>query len=533
MRLLLKSKPTGSSPRLRGTPRRDLLPALPGRFIPAPAGNTSAPAFPSRCPAVHPRACGEHDYKATNNTLIGGSSPRLRGTPEPRPGPSVWARFIPAPAGNTCGAIGTYLARPVHPRACGEHATPCSSSDQACGSSPRLRGTLGVRAHRIGQVRFIPAPAGNTRAAGPSWTRRPVHPRACGEHTSSIRSAASSSGSSPRLRGTRSVPPGRRPPLRFIPAPAGNTRPRPRWRIPPPVHPRACGEHALPVFLVFMGAGSSPRLRGTPQHPGAGGAGSRFIPAPAGNTCLQGMRESIQTVHPRACGEHASRMPSPIFRAGSSPRLRGTRPRPGGGAGHQRFIPTPAGNTPRSRRGAGRRPVHPHACGEHTPQGREVMRRCGSSPRLRGTQLALALPGLRRRFIPTPAGNTPIGRRSPIQCTVHPHACGEHWVGDIVDPSFNGSSPRLRGTRDVAHELLRVARFIPTPAGNTPVHVAARRGAPVHPHACGEHRCVATMGSSWFGSSPRLRGTRGRARPQERRLRFIPTPAGNTLCSRS
>ena len=51
--------------------------------------------------------------------------------------------------------------------------------------------------------RFIPAFAGNTT----SWTRacspRPVHPRVCGEHSSSVSAASIRAGSSPRLRGTR------------------------------------------------------------------------------------------------------------------------------------------------------------------------------------------------------------------------------------------------------------------------------------------------------------------------------------------
>ena len=50
--------------------------------------------------------------------------------------------------------------------------------------------------------------------------------------------------------------------------------------------------------------GSSPRLRGTPRVVRAVGGQRRFIPAPAGNTCVHRSRPHAAPVHPRACGEH-------------------------------------------------------------------------------------------------------------------------------------------------------------------------------------------------------------------------------------
>ena len=57
---------------------------------------------------VHPRACGEHEFRAAEGLLGGGSSPRLRGTHGRLWGPGRRGRFIPAPAGNTtpCAARG-------------------------------------------------------------------------------------------------------------------------------------------------------------------------------------------------------------------------------------------------------------------------------------------------------------------------------------------------------------------------------------------------------------------------------------------
>ena len=179
--------------------------------------------------------------------------------------------------------------RPVHPRACGEHAryfrpvTPCS------GSSPRLRGT------------WLPTL---------SVSDDLVHPRACGEHylhvfaissprlRGTCRTAIAAAGSSPRLRGTFLSPP-LAAPIRFIPAPAGNIFAPPK----------------------FGKIGSSPRLRGTCMD--ARTTQTRFIPAPAGNIARQFLPPDRRAVHPRACGEHCG-IRCLGRGAGSSPRLRGT-----------------------------------------------------------------------------------------------------------------------------------------------------------------------------------------------------------------
>ena len=219
--------------------------------------------------------------------------------------------------------------------------------------------------HIRGSARFIPAPAGNTRrSAGPSCAA-PVHPRACGEHPRSTKWSAHCSGSSPRLRGTRLAVLERLARFRFIPAPAGNTAVENQCVLHDAVHPRACGEHLRDFREALHHRGSSPRLRGTRRKANSASAWPRFIPAPAGNTaCATGSPVST-TVHPRACGEHHDGDRAANQNAGSSPRLRGTRPRHGQQLRRRRFIPAPAGNTARGACGARPRPVHPRACGEH------------------------------------------------------------------------------------------------------------------------------------------------------------------------
>ena len=153
-------------------------------------------------------------------------------------------RFIPAPAGNS------------HPG--------CRAQATMDGSSPRLRGTLGVARRVSVRRRFIPAPAGNSREIPATESRKTVHPRACGElRPDSIRDT-SATGSSPRLRGTLPDPLDHAGGRRFIPAPAGNS-----------------DYIAQPCIGV---SGSSPRLRGTQQAPWPAVRRHRLIPAPAGNS---------------------------------------------------------------------------------------------------------------------------------------------------------------------------------------------------------------------------------------------------------
>ena len=424
-----------------------------GQYFPAPAGSTASPRPGPRGLPVHPRlrgtGIGKHcndrghrfipapagNTRPRGNTRefvdanIGafGSSPRLRGTPKRRP------------LRNTSST--------VHPRACGEHRSCGVSLIIDDGSSPRLRGTLGAASGCRSRTRFIPAPAGNTRKNWCTTGSDSVHPRACGEHKQTLSMPLYNVGSSPRLRGT----PGRTgalpAPIRFIPAPAGNTNRRSRCRSTTSVHPRACGEHIDLDAAEPADNGSSPRLRGTHQQLPQRRVLHRFIPAPAGNTTTPSGGRSATTVHPRACGEHSTAKHALGGCLGSSPRLRGTRRGATTAHARHRFIPAPAGNTSTSSIRARGSTVHPRACGEHHEPLYPWYRLVGSSPRLRGTRHQ-------------PEGEA---RRHPV----HPRACGEHSLGRIRLSPLLGSSPRLRGTREWHASGAMPARFIPAPAGNT------------------------------------------------------------------
>ena len=152
----------------------------------------------------------------------------------------------------------------------------------------------------------------------------------------------------------------------------------------------------------------------------------------------------------------------------------------------------------------------------------------GSSPRSRGTRLAVRRLSVAPRFIPTVAGNTIYACERRAQSAVHPHGRGEHLAMFISPMCVCGSSPRSRGT-PTAHLSRRYTyRFIPTVAGNTSSGIPASIRVAVHPHGRGEHIRGDVDSPPESGSSPRSRGTLGSCGRDSQRQRFIPTVAGNT-----
>ncbi len=93
------------------------------------------------------------------------------------------------------------------------------------------------------------------------------------------------------------------------------------------VHPRVCGERRKMKIAAFWKGGSSPRVRGTPQDENRRLLEGRFIPACAGNASSGRIRSCLRTVHPRVCGERAALAGWLETRCGSSPRVRGTQTR--------------------------------------------------------------------------------------------------------------------------------------------------------------------------------------------------------------
>ena len=214
-----------------------------------------------------------------------------------------------------------------------------------------------------------------------------------------------------------------------------------------------------------------------------------------------------------------------------------------------RFIPAGAGNIAAPGNSCHNLPVHPRGCGEHfysvcviqqslgsSPRVRGTCIdagmapvRAGSSPRVRGTFAAELVDGGVFRFIPAGAGNMGSTTRFRRGFPVHPRGCGEHKDMVLVPAPMAGSSPRVRGTCGRERANGGHERFIPAGAGNIyPNHRTKNEGT-VHPRGCGEHVGMEKAIRLPPGSSPRVRGTwplPGRGGPCSR---FIPAGAGNIL----
>ncbi len=193
---------------------------------------------------------------------------------------------------------------------------------------------------------------------------------------------------------------------RFIPTHVGNTDALPGSARRPSVHPHACGEHPGSLRPLAYTHGSSPRMWGTLAAKPEAARTWRFIPTHVGNTAQLPGASSPGPVHPHACGEHCSEVMLAIYVRGSSPRMWGTRSVSYRWCGRCRFIPTHVGNTNHQNEPHNRKPVHPHACGEHYSMRFWLGSSYGSSPRMWGTLLLTAFVDADHRFIPTHVGNT-------------------------------------------------------------------------------------------------------------------------------
>ena len=194
----------GSSPRARGTLVVEQSQEGGGRVIPACAGNTFITCVYVEARAGHPRVRGEHLLHELGQSLGGGSSPRARGTQKRDAFMLSNKRVIPACAGNTLPELGDVPIRAGHPRVRGEHALSRASVTTTPGSSPRARGTHYVVRAIGADRRVIPACAGNTSLEVTPHPAAAGHPRVRGEHGARSPSLITSHGSSPRARGTHS-----------------------------------------------------------------------------------------------------------------------------------------------------------------------------------------------------------------------------------------------------------------------------------------------------------------------------------------
>ena len=411
---------------------------------------------------------------------------------------------------------------------CGEHRPSDDGDAGRGGSSPHVRGTLGLTLDGADVHGIIPACAGNTwsRALRNTWKRD--HPRMCGEHQAWKLNGEAIKGSSPHVRGTRVLVRGLVPPRGIIPACAGNTPRMSFFLLLFGDHPRMCGEH--PDFTARISAcwGSSPHVRGTLCKRFIRVFPIGIIPACAGNTALREPNVYVQWDHPRMCGEHDREIEGHVARPGSSPHVRGTLPGSARLLLPAGIIPACAGNTRSSRRRSATARDHPRMCGEHFTIGAMRLAFAGSSPHVRGTLYSVVgFPSL-SGIIPACAGNTSWTWATRQWSRDHPRMCGEHQGYAVRPISHSGSSPHVRGTPHVPFGVEVHAGIIPACAGNTGCGCACSARSRDHPRMCGEHSRAAEAGETMPGSSPHVRGTPAAEGHGSGQPGIIPACAGNT-----
>ena len=335
-------------------------------------------------------------------------------------------------------------------------------------------------------------------------------------------------GSSPRVRGKRETALDKALTLRIIPARAGQTSPRCSALRAGPDHPRACGANDDGGSQSNRVLGSSPRVRGKRLRDLVTETAPRIIPARAGQTLGSALSMVGLPDHPRACGANDLTQGVTPVRAGSSPRVRGKLFRWRRMCQRQRIIPARAGQTQPARRNTSHRPDHPRACGANATAVDNCVPGNGSSPRVRGKLPVGDAGDLRDRIIPARAGQTPSASPARPSSPDHPRACGANLGVAAIKMAADGSSPRVRGKRGRSCEHAVRTRIIPARAGQTTVSQNPIRESTDHPRACGANVSVFLDRRGVGGSSPRVRGKRHPPAPEKKPMRIIPARAGQT-----
>ena len=219
---------------------------------------------------------------------------------------------VPAGAGKPTRCRGCESMMRVHPRGRGEAISSTTRRRSSSGPSPRARGSLTALVDLDGAERSIPAGAGKPRGHPQAAQLRRVHPRGRGEAV--------------------------------VDAIGGRVYEGP-WA---PVHPRGRGEARLGVPARPAARGPSPRARGSPADQAGRADAVGSIPAGAEKPRAGGQAGTLGEVHPRGRGEAAATYPIWAWSDGPSPRARGSPDKPSGQCGPWGSIPAGAGKPKRS-----------------------------------------------------------------------------------------------------------------------------------------------------------------------------------------
>ena len=171
----------GSPPRVRGKGLPASRRARLDGITPACAGKRNSAAYAVINPRDHPRVCGEKQVDLAIKSRITGSPPRVRGKVIVRLFRCSIGGITPACAGKSKRAKEIAIEVGDHPRVCGEKSASWRSDWHFRGSPPRVRGKGSAQASPRRKPGITPACAGK-RCHGVRGERHAEdHPRVCGE----------------------------------------------------------------------------------------------------------------------------------------------------------------------------------------------------------------------------------------------------------------------------------------------------------------------------------------------------------------
>ena len=217
---------------------------------------------------------------------------------------------------------------------------------------------------------------------------------------------------------------------------------------------------------------------------------SRIIPACAGFTCYDHVREARQRDHPRMRGVYTQEESHAKGYCGSSPHARGLPNILATASKASRIIPACAGFTGCDR----------VAVAEHY----------GSSPHARGLPCRRACPLELSGIIPACPGFTYCRRRSRQENADHPRMRGVYGHRKGVPGAEVGSSPHARGLPNERYVANTTGRIIPACAGFTDRSESRHDSSWDHPRMRGVYALSIVSAMTSRGSSPHARGLPGR-----------------------
>ena len=191
------------------------------------------------------------------------------------------------------------------------------------GLSPRGRGKRSRRRQTAASLGSIPAWAGETQLRRRLCMGREVYPRVGGGNEQYAHHRICYRGLSPRGRGKHFAKCHALHCFGSIPAWAGETSTDALFVQTEWVYPRVGGGNVFQRSAVRAGGGLSPRGRGKRGRPTGGAAFGRSIPAWAGETCVLDVGLALDVVYPRVGGGNRWLPFQPGKHAGLSPRGRG------------------------------------------------------------------------------------------------------------------------------------------------------------------------------------------------------------------